>query len=354
MKDRDFSYKVMQEISSGAAEDRVVFYQRTRLSMAALRWVSEKDLRELLGLGGTAAVTLLPPRAWPAFGRLASNLRYGRKRRKGYAGFAEAMRLVLGIDDDATCEALFRRHLENLARRRFMFTIDELASRSKPQIDVVGTERLRAALDRGRGAMVWAPQFAYQTLVGKRALWEQGFRPIQISDPYHGFSGTAFGNVSINPWLRRVEERYLKARIVFERESGASVTRKIVSLLDQGELILLTNNLHAGSMFAEMRFGKHGHVGMPTAPLSIVARRATPFFSMATLETVPFKRMEAVIEPIDAPASAGDEGGASKRDYARMASLALIARDHLLTQFRRAPDQLLIPASLARSKLKTG
>jgi hypothetical protein len=352
MTDPYFSYEVMEEVSTGAAEHRVLFYKRTRLKMAAPRRIAEKDLRELLGLGGAAAATLLPSRTWPALGRLASTLRYRRKRRKGYPGFAEAMRLVLGTDDDANCEALFRKHLENLVRRRFMFTIDELASGRKPQIDVVGTERLRAALDRGRGAIVWASQFACQSLAGKRALWEQGFRPIQISDLYHGFSNTVFGNVSINPLLRRAEGRYLKDRIIFERESGATVTRKIVSLLDQGELILLTNNIHAGSMFAEMRFGERGHVSMPTAPLSIVARRATPFFSMATLETVPFETMEAVIEPIDDAGFEGNEGRASKRDYARMASLALIARDNLLAQFRRAPDQFLVPASLARSKLE--
>ncbi|RST84432.1 hypothetical protein EJC49_21100 [Aquibium carbonis] len=308
-------------------------------------------MREVLGLGGTAAATLLPSRTWPALGRLASNLRYRRKRRKGYAAFLDAMQRVLGNEVEAECEAFFRNHLENLARRRFMFTIDELAGGRKPQIDVVGAERLRAALDRGRGAIVWASQFVYQTLAGKRALWEQGFRPIQISDPYHGFSDTIFGNVSINPLLRRAEGRYLKDRITFDRESGATVTRKIVSLLDQGELIILTNNLHAGSMFVEMRFGERGHVSMPTAPLSIVARRATPFFSMATLETVPFARMEAVIEPIgDATLEAADPR--SKRDYESMARLALIARDNLLTQFRRAPDQFLLPAGLGRSKFE--
>lgn len=349
MADRYFSYEVIEEVQPEKGDHAVIFYKRKRHIDVKTRRFSEGDARELLGLAGAAAATVLPMRSWPALGRFASGLRYRRKREKGYVGFAESMQSVLGIHDDTLIEALFRVHLEMIVRRRFSLALDHLAPRRNPRIDVLGAESLRAALARGRGAIVWTSQFAYQTLAGKRALWEQGFRPIQISDPYHGTSSTRFGNVTHNPLLRQAEERYLKQRIVFERDSGATVTRKIVSLLDQGELILLTNNVHAGSMFVEMPIGEQGHVSMPTAPLSIVARRATPFFTMATLETKPFERLEAVIQPVD------DQGGAevraARRDYVRMASLALIARDNLFTQFRRAPEQYLIPASLARSRV---
>lgn len=352
MTDSLFSYEVMEEVHPDPNGQGVIFYKRKRGDHAVVRTFSEKDVRELLGLGGAAAAMILPSRSWPALGRFASSLRYGRQYRKGHAGFAEAMRLVLGIDDEAHCEALFRKHLEMMVRRRYMFAIDHLSRRRNPRIEVAGAGSLRAALDRGRGALVWSSQFAFQGLAGKRALWEQGFKPIQISDPYHGFSKTAFGNATINPWLRCAEERYLKERIVFDRENGATVTRKIVNLLDQGELILLMNNLHAGSMFVELPFGERGHVSMPTAPLSIVARRATPFFSMSILETAPFERMEAVIEPIDDASPDGTEGRSARRDYARMAGLAMIARDNFFTQFRRAPDQYLIPAGLGRSRFE--
>jgi len=351
MSDSYFSYEVMEEIQCGEGCPAVVFYKRTRLDDAGIRRFSERDVRELLGLGGAAAATVLPSRSWPALNRFASRLRYRRKRAKGHAGFAEAMRAVLGIDDDAVIEERFRTHLEMMARRKFVVALDLVARRRNPQIDVLGADGLREALARGRGAIVWASQFAFQTLAGKRALWEQGFRPIQISDAYHGFTSTRFGNVTHNPMLRHAEERYLKQRVVFDRDSGAAVTRRIVSLLDQGELILLTNNIHAGTMFVELPIGERGHVSMPTAPLSIVARRATPFFSMAIVETAPFDRLEAVIRPIADRESAVGDGRVSRRDYARMASLGLIARDHLFAQISRAPDQYLAFGGLGRSKL---
>lgn len=350
MSDSYFSYEAMEEIQSGKDGTPVIFYKRTRLADAGIRRFSERDVRELLGLAGAAAAAVLPARSWPPLCRSASRLRYGRKRRKHYADYARSMAEVLGIDDGSDVEASFRSHLEIMVRRRFFLALDQVAPRRNPPIEVSGAERLRDALARGRGAIIWASQFAFQTLAGKRALWEQGFRPIQISDPYHGFTSTRFGNATHNPVLRRAENAYLKARIVFDRETGATVTRKIVSLLDQGELILLTNNVHAGTMFVEMPFGLRGHVSMPSTPLSIVARRATPFFSMAIVEAEPFGRLEAAIQPIFDQALEGADGRAAKRDYVRMASLAVTARDSLFEHVRRAPDQFLAFASLGRGK----
>ncbi|WP_187969786.1 hypothetical protein [Aquibium microcysteis] len=349
MADRYFSYEAMEEIQSGEHGSQVVFYKRTRLEDAGIRRFSEQDVRELLGLGAAAAAALLPARSWPSICRFSSGLRYERKRRKHYADYARAMAAVLRVDDDAIVEASFRSHLDVMARRRFGLALDHVAPRRNSPIDVSGSEQLRQALDRGRGAIVWASQFAFQTLAGKRALWEQGFKAIQISDPYHGFTSTRVGNLTHNPVLRRAEDRYLKGRIIFDRESGAAVTRKIVGLLDQGELILLTNNVHAGAMFLEMPIGARGHVSMPTAPLSIVARRATPFFSMAIVETEPFGRFEAAIRPISDGTSDGARSSAAKRDYARMAALALTARDHLFEHVRRAPEQYLVMGNLGRS-----
>lgn len=348
--DSHFSYEAMEEIQSGKDATPVVFYKRTRLADAGVRRFSERDVRELLGLAGAAAVAMLPARSWPSLCRSASRLRYARNRQKYFADYARSMVKVLGIDDVSVIEASFRSHLEIMMRRRFFVSLDQIAPRRNPPIEVSGAERLRDALARGKGAIVWASQFTFQTLAGKRALWEQGFRPIQISDPYHGSTSTRFGNLTHNSLLRRAENGYLKDRIVFARENGATVTRKIVSLLDQGELILLTNNLHAGTMFVEMPFGVRGHVSMPSTPLSIVARRATPFFSMTIVEAEPFGRLEAAIQPIADRASEGAEGRASKRDYARMAGLALTARDNLFEHVRRAPDQFLAFASLGRSK----
>ncbi|MDA4848001.1 hypothetical protein [Hoeflea poritis] len=352
MSEGFFSYELTKEIHPHGDDDPVRFYRRSRLKPQVQRRFSENDIREMLNLAGTSLATVFPVRYWPAYNRFTSSIRYRHLRNKKFEGFAKSMRAVFSIDDESKIESLFRSHLEILQRRKQMFMIDMLARNKNPKIDFVGAEILREALERGNGAIVWASQLSFQSLAGKRALWEQGFEPLQVSADHHGFSDTAFGNTVINAPLRRAENRYLKQRVVFERDHGAAVTRKIIGLLDQGKLVVLTNNVYAGNMFVEMRFGQSGHISVPTAPLSIVARRNTPFFSMSTLETEPFKRMQAVVEKIEAGGKTKSTGTSEKRDYNKMASLALVARDHMFTQCRRAPDQHLIPEHLAGGRFE--
>jgi lauroyl/myristoyl acyltransferase len=287
----------------------------------------------------------------PGYSRFASSLRYSHRHSREYAKFAAALRAVLAMTDEALTETLFRSHVDMQHRRRMMFTVDALMRRKNPRIEFAGAEELSAALDRGRGAIVWASQFMFQTLAGKRALWERGFKPIQVSSVHHGFSRTPFGDAVINRMLRRAENRYLKERIIFDHDGAAAVTRKIVEALDRGELVLLTNNTHSGSVFVEMRFGDNGYISMPVAPLSIATRRGTPIFSMAILETAPFSNLRVTVAPIDAGDGTIAGSPTDKRDYVRMARLALTARDQLFEQYRLAPDQFVVSYGLTKSVL---
>ncbi|MCY6383472.1 hypothetical protein [Hoeflea prorocentri] len=350
MSERYFSYELTNEILS--AGDMARFYKRTRLKPPARRRFSESDIREILLLCGSAASTLFPVSTWTSFNRFTSSIRYRHHRKKNFARFAKSMRSVFSINDEEEVELLFRSHLRMTHRRRHMLMVDILAQRRNPKIDFSGADLLRDALKAGKGAIVWAFQFEYQALAGKRALREQGFEPLQVSVDSHGFSDTAFGNATINRLLRSAENKYLKQRVVFDRSHGASVMGKIISLLEQGELIILTNNVYAGNMFVEMPFGEAGYVSMPTSPLSIATRRNTPIFSMSILETEPLRRMEATVEPLNGNRHAIPEDGTDKRDYARMARLALDARDHLFRQCQRAPDQFLVAENLAASRFE--
>ncbi|MEM6460921.1 MAG: hypothetical protein AAF724_03305 [Pseudomonadota bacterium] len=351
MADEYFSYDVVEEIKDKDSFP-VRFYRRNRKKEPRNRRFTENDFREVLSLAATAAVTPLPSRYWSKYSRFASGLRYRRQRQKKFAGFEAAVRSVFGIEDKDKTETLFRSHLEMVQRRRMMLTIDRLAPRRNPHIDFIGAEALNAALEQGHGAIIWAFPFNFQTLAGKRALWEQGFRPNQISAGIHGFSGTNFANRTINPILRRAEDRYLNQRITFERDAGASLTRRIIGLLDRGELILITNNLYAGSMFAEMHFGQDSFVSMPTTPLSIVSRRSTPLFSMAIFETAPYERLEAVVRPINIGPRIDSKNKTLGRDYNQIAQLALLVRDNLFEHCLRAPDQYLTLQSFTRSRFE--
>ncbi|WP_419907624.1 hypothetical protein [Hoeflea sp.] len=181
-----FSYELLKEISSEVGRHPVRFYKRTRLRPEVQRRFSENDIRELLILAAASGASVLPRRYWDRFTRYTSSLRYRHQYKKKFARFAKTMRTVFLIDSQAELEALFRSHHEMIHRRRMMLAIDRLASRRNPEIDLRGADLLRAALEQGNGAIVWAFQFSNQSLAGKRALWEQGFRPVHVSSYIHG------------------------------------------------------------------------------------------------------------------------------------------------------------------------
>jgi lauroyl/myristoyl acyltransferase len=84
----------------------------------------------------------------------------------------------------------------------------------KPDIRLSGDEHIAAALANGRGVVLWVGNFTYYSLTAKIALHRAGFAVSHFSDPAHGFSRTRFGMRFLNPIRTRIEERYLKERVV--------------------------------------------------------------------------------------------------------------------------------------------
>ena len=84
---------------------------------------------------------------------------------------------------------------------------------------------------RGRGAIVWCDQFTAQTIIGKRALHEAGIEAHQVSVNSHGISESIFGLRFLNPPLVKVENRFLKSRIVFDRDDAYQVTIRMQKIL---------------------------------------------------------------------------------------------------------------------------
>lgn len=82
-----------------------------------------------------------------------------------------------------------------------------------PRIELVGEDRLRSALDSGRGAILWVPPTAAGDLVTKMALHRAGFPVSHLSRYTHGFSSTRFGHRVLNPIRTIAERRFLAERL---------------------------------------------------------------------------------------------------------------------------------------------
>ncbi|UCI09792.1 hypothetical protein [Mesorhizobium sp. B1-1-8] len=325
--------------------ESVRFFSRKLVRPGKLRGFSNRDLRESLLFGFYLGVAALLPVAWWApICTFVSTLRRKRHFRKDFARYAAATQAVLGHGIDA--QDLFKGHLAAAHRRRLILAAHLVPGRRwLPSIRLEGLDGLREALRRGRGAIVWCDQFTSQTIIGKRALFEAGVEAHQVSVNFHGFSESKFGLHVLNPPLVKVENRFLKSRIVFERADAYQVTTRIQKILKGNGVVLMTNTIHAGSTFTEAAIGERGWTHLASAPANFAARGGAALFAMATLETVPFREYRAIVSPELKPGTGEPASRPAKETAAKnlglQAGYILLKRDRILEALMLHPEQMM-------------
>ncbi|MEO5756227.1 MAG: hypothetical protein ABIQ51_05140 [Mesorhizobium sp.] len=335
--------EIIADIAVPERAETVRFFSRKPVRTSGDRRISSKDLRETLLLAFYLAVAaLLPVRWWAPVCNWMSGLRLKRHMRKDFPRYAAATRATLGQDVDA--EGLFRRLLAAGHRRRLQPIAHLVSSRWSPSIRLEGLQGLQEALLRGRGAIIWCDQFTAQTVMGKRALHEAGIEAHQVSVRNHGVSSTGFGARLLNLPMVNVENRFLKSRLVFDRNDAYQVTARMQKILKSNGVVLMTNNIHAGSTFTEVAIGESGWAQLASAPANFAARNGTALFAMSTFETAPFREYLAMISPELAPTPAGEatipvKDGA--KNMALQARYILLKRDRLLEAAKLYPEQLM-------------
>jgi hypothetical protein len=238
--------------------------------------------------------------------------------------------------------------------RRRMMLIREYVGDGPVRFTLTGREHLDAASALGRGAILWAGNFASQTLAGKRGLYEAGIHAHQVSSQHHGFCDTWFGNKFLNLHLVRAENRYLAGRLTFERDEAGMLIRRVMWLLKTGAFVIFTNNLFAGLSFVQMPFGAAGVISMATTPIALALRGQIPLLFMSTIEREPPAHYEIRISAdLAAEDHSVGQAGSAGQDFPAMARVALKTRDELLAAVRAAPDQCLSWPPCARPLVRT-
>lgn len=326
--------------------ESVRFFSRKLVRSGKLRDFSNGDLREgLLFCFYLGVAAILPVAWWAPVCHWVSTLRRRRHLRKEFRGYDAAVKSVLG--DGIDTRGLFNGHRAAAHRRWFLVAAHLVGGRRwSPAIRLEGLDGLQTALLRGRGAIVWCDQFTAQTIMGKRALFEAGIEACQVSVNFHGFSESRFGLNMLNRPLFKVEDRFLKSRIIFERADAYQVTARIQNLLKENGVVLMTNTTHAGSTFAEAGIGEHGWTHLASAPANFAARAGAALFAMSTLETVPFREYRAIVSTELKPAS-GQAEPQPMRDMAAknpvlQASYILLKRDRLFEALKLCPEQMMV------------
>jgi lauroyl/myristoyl acyltransferase len=109
-----------------------------------------------------------------------------------------------------------------------------------PTIRVEGEEHLKAALTRGKGAILWVAHFCFNTQVTKMALRELGYRVSHISRPEHGFSKSQFGIRYLNPMRWAAEAKYLDERIIIDRTRPGNSLLRAKAVVEDNRIVSIT------------------------------------------------------------------------------------------------------------------
>ncbi len=163
----------------------------------------------------------------------------------------------------------------------------------RPQIETVGLEHLRKALTTGRGAILWSPEFTFQSAVAKMALHGEGFPVTFLIRPSHPFSGTRAGIRFLNPIQGRIEERYVRERVIITRNHELTAIRSLQRRLRENGVVWIGAGGPASTVVPTPFLG--GYLGVAAGPPRLARVAGCDLLPLLVLRTSP-GRFEVRIE----------------------------------------------------------
>jgi lauroyl/myristoyl acyltransferase len=122
----------------------------------------------------------------------------------------------------------------------------------RARLTLQGKEHLDAALEQNQGAILWVSPTGSSDLVVRRCLAEHGYVISHLSALTHGYSESRFGLRFINGPNRRIEDSYLRSRIVLDRDNPGPAIAEIEERLVANEIISITATQNKGRKSLEV------------------------------------------------------------------------------------------------------
>jgi KDO2-lipid IV(A) lauroyltransferase len=190
--------------------------------------------------------------------------------------------------------------------------------RRLPRIEIDGGERIREALARGRGAILWRMSFGSTTWL-QAACWQAGLPLVQLSHEEHGATSRGAIGYGVNRRLYvRAESDYLKERVEVQEDGKLFGYMKVLirRLEDENALVAIRGELRSRQRVPATLFGDRTMFANGAPSLA--------WLTGATLLTVyavrdgPF-RFRAVIDPpidVDRERPRRDAAAAAVQEFA--------------------------------------
>ena len=119
-----------------------------------------------------------------------------------------------------------------------------------PPMRIAGFERVTAALEQGRGAVLWVAHGFHGHLGAKVGFHSAGLKVVHLSTPAHGFSATKFGVRHLNRIQTRIEDRYIGERVLLPLLGQNAALQTLVKRLRANHVVSITGQRGTGRTVA--------------------------------------------------------------------------------------------------------
>jgi lauroyl/myristoyl acyltransferase len=283
------------------------------------------DLRRLAALGAGAAASAVWPRRWDRGLLRAWERAYLSLGGRAVTRVAERMRRRLPPDAaSADPRALAEEHVS--ARIEDMWgRVRGLGARGYDiAIEVEGLEHVHAALERGRGVVIWCMRVGSATVI-KMAFARSGLPLHHLSRVEHGSPTTSRVGVRwVAPLYRRVEDRVLAERIQIPLDGSLAYLDAIAERLAANRCVSIFGE-HAGRQSVEVEtlgVRRRFALGAP----SVAWRSGAGLVTAYALREGPFRHRLVVEEelPVDRAVARKTFAQAAVREFARRLEACVI------------------------------
>lgn len=298
-------------------------------------------------LAADFAAIALPAERWHQFSRQFASVSMAVRQRRVQADACEmGVHLRLLYPDDPDGREGIRAMIAAAFEERVFFRKAARDPKWRPQIRLEGREYLEAALQSGRGAVLWVVPVTFATLVVKMALFDAGFRTAHLSRVGHGGGRSRLGANLLNERQNVIEERFVE-RIVMPAEGRPTqALRELKRRLEANSIVTITG-VDLADNPVELPF-LGGRLRFATGAPRLAALNRAPLLAAAALREGRSHRFRVKLKPLDLPQREMGRGRDQAGITAQTCAFAEVYEEtvrHNPPLFRRGQSAVRVQAS---------
>lgn len=268
-----------------------------RIPTPRRRLISPRDLALVVGLPFTLLLAwCLPERLLAGLSKRAAGIRRALHYRNPL--LVAAITRILGArTTPAGVNAVADHYAANYHMDRLYLLRQYCRPGLRPNVRLIGGERIERAIRMGNGAILWVAPFVFCDLMAKIALHANGFAPIHLSHPTHGLSDSTFGMRVLNPLRTNAESQYLAERVVIGTGGPAVAVLELSRRLKNNRIVSISAINRRTDDVKSLTF-LDGAMILPCGPCRLSVAMSAPLLPVMTIRDSTGEFVTTVEEPL--------------------------------------------------------